>query len=37
MPILAHHGRHLVWFGILYLLCMQIGLLTPPFGFCCSS
>ena len=25
-------GVDLVWFGILYLLCMQIGLLTPPFG-----
>jgi TRAP-type C4-dicarboxylate transport system permease large subunit len=21
-----------VWFGILFLMCMQIGLLTPPFG-----
>jgi TRAP-type mannitol/chloroaromatic compound transport system permease large subunit len=21
-----------VWFGILFLMCMQIGLLSPPFG-----
>jgi tripartite ATP-independent transporter DctM subunit len=32
MPILRNMGVDLVWFGILYLLCMQIGLLTPPFG-----
>jgi tripartite ATP-independent transporter DctM subunit len=32
MPILRGMGVDLVWFGILYLLCMQIGLLTPPFG-----
>jgi tripartite ATP-independent transporter DctM subunit len=32
MPILRTMGVDLVWFGILYLLCMQIGLLTPPFG-----
>ncbi len=32
MPLLRALGVDLVWFGILYLLCMQIGLLTPPFG-----
>jgi tripartite ATP-independent transporter DctM subunit len=32
MPLLRLMGIDLVWFGILYLLCMQIGLLTPPFG-----
>jgi tripartite ATP-independent transporter DctM subunit len=32
MPILRTMGIDLIWFGILYLLCMQIGLLTPPFG-----
>jgi len=21
-----------VWFGVLFLICMQLGLLTPPFG-----
>jgi tripartite ATP-independent transporter DctM subunit len=32
MPLLRNMGIDLIWFGILYLLCMQIGLLTPPFG-----
>jgi tripartite ATP-independent transporter DctM subunit len=32
MPLVRAMGVDLVWFGILYLLCMQIGLLTPPFG-----
>jgi tripartite ATP-independent transporter DctM subunit len=32
MPLVRGFGVDLVWFGILYLLCMQIGLLTPPFG-----
>ena len=32
MPLLRTMGVDLVWFGILYLLCMQIGLMTPPFG-----
>lgn len=32
MPLVRTFGVDLVWFGILYLLCMQIGLLTPPFG-----
>jgi tripartite ATP-independent transporter DctM subunit len=32
MPLLRAMGVDQIWFGILYLLCMQIGLLTPPFG-----
>jgi len=32
MPIVRQLGVDLVWFGILFLMCMQIGLLTPPFG-----
>ena len=32
MPLLRTMGVDQIWFGILYLLCMQIGLLTPPFG-----
>ena len=32
MPLLRNMGVDQIWFGILYLLCMQIGLLTPPFG-----
>ncbi len=25
-------GVEPVWFGVLFLICMQLGLLTPPFG-----
>jgi tripartite ATP-independent transporter DctM subunit len=32
MPIVRQLGVDPVWFGILFLMCMQIGLLTPPFG-----
>jgi tripartite ATP-independent transporter DctM subunit len=32
MPIVKGMNVDLVWFGILFLMCMQIGLLTPPFG-----
>jgi tripartite ATP-independent transporter DctM subunit len=32
MPLVKQLGIDPVWFGILFLMCMQIGLLTPPFG-----
>ncbi len=32
MPLVQRHGIDPVWFGILFLMCMQLGLLTPPFG-----
>jgi tripartite ATP-independent transporter DctM subunit len=32
MPIIRDLGLNDVWFGVLFLICMQIGLLTPPFG-----
>ena len=32
MPLVKGLGIDPVWFGILFLMCMQIGLLTPPFG-----
>ena len=32
MPLIAQFKVDTVWFGILFLMCMQIGLLTPPFG-----
>lgn len=31
-PIVDQLGLDKVWFGVLYLICMQLGLLTPPFG-----
>jgi tripartite ATP-independent transporter DctM subunit len=32
MPIVQHLGIDLIWFGVLYLICMQLGLLLPPHG-----
>ena len=32
MPLVNHFGFDPLWFGVLFLICMQLGLLTPPFG-----
>jgi tripartite ATP-independent transporter DctM subunit len=32
MPLVQRLGIDQVWFGVLFLICMQLGLLTPPFG-----
>jgi tripartite ATP-independent transporter DctM subunit len=32
MPLIAKLGVDPIWFGVLFLICMQLGLLTPPFG-----
>ncbi len=32
MPIVARLGIDPIWFGILFLICMQLGLLLPPHG-----
>jgi tripartite ATP-independent transporter DctM subunit len=32
MPLVQHHQIDPIWFGVLFLICMQLGLLTPPFG-----
>jgi tripartite ATP-independent transporter DctM subunit len=32
MPIVARLGVDPIWFGILFLICMQLGLLLPPHG-----
>jgi tripartite ATP-independent transporter DctM subunit len=32
MPLVQHYGFDLVWFGVLFLIAMQMGLLMPPFG-----
>jgi tripartite ATP-independent transporter DctM subunit len=32
MPLVQRLGIDPIWFGVLFLLCMQLGLLTPPFG-----
>jgi C4-dicarboxylate transporter, DctM subunit len=32
LPILAQYGADLVWFGVITVIAVEIGLLTPPFG-----
>jgi tripartite ATP-independent transporter DctM subunit len=32
MPLVQLLGYDPIWFGVLYLICMQLGLITPPFG-----
>lgn len=32
MPLVALYNFDPIWFGVLFLICMQLGLLTPPFG-----
>jgi len=32
MPLVQRLGIDQIWFGVLFLICMQLGLLTPPFG-----
>lgn len=34
LPIIEALGFNPIWFGILYLLNMQMAYLTPPFGYC---
>ena len=32
MPVVQGLGVDLVWFGVMFLICMQLGLLMPPHG-----
>lgn len=32
LPIIAPMGVDLVWFGIVTVIAVEVGLLTPPFG-----
>ena len=32
MPLAQRYDIDSIWFGVLFLICMQLGLLTPPFG-----
>ena len=32
MPLVIKFNIDPIWFGIIFLICMQLGLLTPPFG-----
>lgn len=33
LPIVKAHGFDPIWFGILFIINMNIGYMTPPFGF----
>jgi tripartite ATP-independent transporter DctM subunit len=33
LPVVVAHGFDPVWFGILFVINMEIGYMTPPFGF----
>lgn len=33
LPLVAAHGFDEVWFGILFVVMMEISYMTPPFGF----
>jgi TRAP-type mannitol/chloroaromatic compound transport system permease large subunit len=32
MPVVQAFNIDLVWFGVMFLICMQLGLLLPPHG-----
>jgi TRAP-type mannitol/chloroaromatic compound transport system permease large subunit len=32
MPVVTALNVDLIWFGVLFLICMQLGLLLPPHG-----
>ncbi len=32
MPLVQKFGVDPVWFGVMFLICMQLGLLLPPHG-----
>jgi len=34
LPIIIQLGYDPVWFGVLFMTVVQVGYLTPPFGFC---
>ena len=35
LPIIDLLGYDRIWFGVLMVMLMQLGLLTPPVGMCC--
>ncbi len=34
VPIIGQLGFHPTWFGVLYIINMQMAYMTPPFGYC---
>lgn len=35
LPIITALGFDAIWFGVLMVMIMQLGLITPPVGMCC--
>lgn len=35
LPVMAHFGVDLIWFGVLTIVAVEVGLLTPPLGIAC--
>jgi len=35
LPIIRELGFNDIWFGVLMVMIMQLGLITPPVGMCC--
>ncbi|MCZ7565883.1 MAG: TRAP transporter large permease subunit [Burkholderiales bacterium] len=35
LPVVQHLGGDLIWFGVVAVVAVEIGLLTPPFGISC--
>jgi tripartite ATP-independent transporter DctM subunit len=33
LPIVTSYDFDPVWFGVIFIVCMEIGYMTPPFGF----
>jgi len=33
MPIITMYGIDPIWFGVLFVIMVEIGYMTPPFGF----
>lgn len=33
MPIVNQHGIDPIWFGVLFVIMLELGYMTPPFGF----
>ena len=33
LPVVAHYGWDPIWFGVMFIIMMEIGYMTPPFGF----
>lgn len=35
LPIITSYGFDVMWFGVLMVMLMEFGLMTPPVGMCC--